>query len=281
MMLSFSINAQKHTDSKSFDFDMNRYDKIHIYNTGGAITVQGNRTGDARIEVDRVLKATTQKKLKRAITEIFVDTMIVDDELFVFISSPYRKLKSNNNDEFLHYQSPHNNSQSKNGIYEVGVTTVFNLNINIPTETEMIVSTHKGLLKVNGVQGSLAAINHHDDVILTNVRDVTYAHSHHGDVQVDFVQQPSNDISFDTHHGDIKVSFPGTPSAQVEFESYHGSFFTDFDWEKEQPKFEKVKSKSKRKATYKLGDKTIVSIGNGGQKMTFDSHHGDFYILKK
>lgn len=275
-----ALNAQKHIDSKLFNINTAQYAMIHVYNTGGAVEVKGTRSAEAKIEVKRTLKATNKKRLERAIKEIHVDTMVVDDELFVFINSPYKKLKPGYNQQYLNYQSPQNQWNNKNGIRQVGIESIFELKISLPVETKLVVSTHRGPLKVENVKGSLVALNHHDDVKLLNVRDVLYAHSHHGDVQVDFVGQPSNDIAFDTHHGDIKVSFPETPSVEVEFDSYHGSFYTDFQWNEKHAKFQKVTSKSKRKATYKLGDKTIVSMGNGSQKMTFDSHHGDFYILK-
>lgn len=272
--------AQTNTDSKTLDFDMSQYSMIHIYNSNGDIDVRGVKSDQAKVEVERTLKATSQKRLKRAMTEIFIDTMVVDDELFVYVNSPYRKLMGGQNQRYLHYQTPYDQWDSKDGIHQVGIESTFELKVSIPYETSLVVSTHKGHILVDEIKGDLAALNHFNDVKLKNVRDVNYAHSHHGDIQVDFIEQPENDISFDTHHGDIKVSFPQAPSLEIEFDSYHGSFYTDFEWQEQSPQFKKVKSKSKRKATYKLEDKTLVSMGNGTQKITFDSHHGDFYILK-
>jgi len=270
---------EKHTDQQQMKIDLSAYDKVNIYNTGGAIkinTTRGN-ANEAIVNAERKLSATTKKKLNRAIDEIHVDTMVVDGELFIYISAPNKFLKSGGGG-YLYYQSRDKYNDSWEGIKESGIQYEFDLDITLPQNTKTVVSTHRGDIKLDGIQGDLAAINHHGNIYLDNVVNLHRAHTHHGVIDVSFDKQSDHDLELRTHHGDITIKFPSTPSAELSMYSYHGSFYTDFDWKQALTPIEK--NSNDRKTKYKMGSKTRVLMGSASKKIEFNSHHGDMYILK-
>ncbi len=278
LLIGPQISAQKHNDKQILNFNIERFEAVHIYNKYGSVSVKGSERDGAVFEVERTVRAKSNKKLEEAISKIYFDTMVLDNQLIVFINNPYYSLEGDYDDRFMHYEGLNNGNWNRRERQRADFN--FDLNITLPKNTNLVVTTHEGTLDVDGMLGALAAWNHHDDLLLKNVADVYYAHSHHGDVTVDMVTIPSANIDFDTHHGDIKVSMPSEPSVQVAFDSHHGSFYTDFDWREMPAKLEKNESRSKRKAKYKLGDKTVVSIGKGGHMLSFNTHHGDMYLLQ-
>jgi len=280
LFITVALQTQTHSDHQQLTLDVSQYDEIHIYNKHGQVKVNGTSGSQATIDIDRKLKAKSKKKLQASISNIYIDTIVMDDVLVVYVNSPYYYLDGDFNDRFMHYQT-HKDYNWGNSWKKIGVEFIFELDIEIPSSKDLVVTTHTGELEVRGISGKLAAKNHHNDVLLDQVSQVYYAHSHHGDVTVNLDRLPSSDIELDTHHGDIKLAVPSEPSAEVSFDSHHGSFYTDFNWTSKAPKVLKSSSRrSKKKTKYKLGDGTVVQMGSGEHRMTFDTHHGDMYLIQ-
>jgi len=279
-LLTCSLSAQSHSDRQQLKLDVSQYEEVHVYNRKGKVSVKGSSTSQGIVNINRKLKAKKKSKLQEAMSTIYIDTMVMDDVLVIFVESPYYYLDGGQYDSrFLHYQN-HDEYNWGNNWKKRSVEYEFDLDINLPATTNLVVSTHWGDLQVEGISGELAAMNHHDNVYLNDVSKVYLAESHHGDVTVNMNQLPSSDIEFDTHHGDIKVSVPSVPSAEISFDSHHGSFYTDFDWKTKAPKVVKGQRKTNKKTKYKLGDGTTVQMGTGAYNLTFDTHHGDMYLLQ-
>lgn len=280
LMLTLSLSAQRHNDVQNLNLDLAGYDAIHIYNKYGDVHVKGEKVATAQIRADRMIKARSKKKLANAISEINLTTSVIDNELIVYIESPFYKLEGDYNNDYMSYRGMNDGMFNSGNWDKPYANFSFDMEITLPENVNLVVSTHEGSLQVDGMKGELIALNHHDGLKLENVENLSYAHSHHGDVEVQFSTAPSNDIFFETHHGDIKVSFPTMPSAAVSFDSHHGSFYTDFDWKQEPVRLSKSTSRSNKKAEYKVGDKTTVSMGDGQYNLTFETHHGDMYLTQ-
>jgi len=274
ILLNTTALSHEHIDQSVFNIDMSKYDRVNIYNNVGEINIRTTNSNKAVFETTRKIRATSSKKLKRAISEIQVDTMIVDGELFVFIDSPYMTLEQRGNNYWYQNHSYNNGDSFKSS----GIDSEFDFEISLPANTDGLISTHKGDIEIKNVKGEIEVYNHFGDISLSGVEDVAQVNSHHGSLKVLFDKQPQHDLSLGTHHGDITISFKEVPSARLDLYSYHGSFFTDFEW---QPLVSKVKTDKKNgKTKYKIGQNTNVQIGGGEHEIKFNSHHGDMYILK-
>ncbi len=275
LVVSIAI-SQSHQDEKKMVIDAAKYSAIHVYNHKGFVKVRGTNNETGQILVKRKLKARTNKKIQEAISLVYIDTLVLDNILIVYMQSPYHTLEGDINDDYLHYHSVqkwHNNRGRK------GIEYSFDLDIGLPSSTNIVVTNHHGYIKVQDVSGELMADAHHKNIDLDRVSDVRYVHTHHGDIDISLDRVPSGDMSLGSHHGDIKVSVPGVPSAQVTFDSHHGNFYTDFDWE---TVFDEstTSKKTKHKTKYKLGENTAVQIGAGAHNISYSTHHGDMFLVQ-
>jgi len=283
IILSAAIvaSAQSYNSKQDLTIDVSQFKEVHIYNKHGKVKVEAVQGSIAKIQSNRKLKAKSSKKLEASKSMIYIDTIVLEDILVIYIKNPFYYLDREYDDEFMHYRTKDEgswfNNRNKNH-----VKFTFDMNISMPASTNLFIATHSGDLSVEGVRGSLAARNHHDDIALIDVSEVYYVHTHHGDIDVQLEKPISRDIKLDTHHGDIKVSTPGVPSAQISFDSHHGEFYTDFDWTTiSTPQMSQSTSdRSKYRTKYKLGDITSVKMGDGEYTLTFDTHHGDMYLLQ-
>ena len=277
ILISINSYTKEHTDNSVLKLDMTKYDKINVYNFHGNVQVNSTNSTNALIKSARKIEASSSKKLQRAITEIYLDTMTMDDELYIYISDPDKTLENIWGGGFLSYQDI-NNNHNHSGIKSADIKYEFDLELELPAYVDAVISTHKGDIDLSGIKGELSVLNHHGNISLDGVIKVDQVRSHHGELKVKFDQQPENDIEFSTHHGDISVSFNNTPSAQLDLDSYHGSFFTDFEWT---PSPSATLKKNKNgKTKYTVGKTTNLLIGGGKHKLKFRSHHGNMHILK-
>ena len=256
--LGLQLQSQVHREHQLITLDVSGYDEIQFYNKHGKVDVRGVKGDDMRIEGERILRAKSNKKLEEAKAQIFLDTFTVGNALVVFINNPFYRLDGDYDDGFMHYTTykKYQNTQFWKKKY---VNFEFDIQIDIPHDSNLKVRTHSGDLTVRNLQGRLAASNHHDDIMLHEVLDVTDVHTHHGDISVSLIESPSADVAFSSHHGDISVSVPSEPSAMIHFDSHHGDFYTDFDW-RNVPRSRHEVSVSNIKTKYKLSDKTLVQM---------------------
>ena len=277
-LVSADLAAQKHEDRRQMKVDLSQFEEIHLYNTSGNVSVTPSMDHSATIEIRRSIEARSNKKLEEAKSSIYFDTTVVDGRLYFFVNNPYSILEIDD-DGNAHYNSRENGKWRWSGSSDKKTKFEFTLDITMPVDKHLVVSTHRKDLKVKGHSGVLVAKTHHGSLKVEDVKNLTLARSHHGDIEASYAVVPSIDTDFKTHHGDIQVAFPSSPSAEISMYSHHGDFYTDFEWTSLPLK---VKTKKNgRQTKFKYGGDTSIKMGDGKNKMTFKSHHGDMYIMKK
>ncbi|MCB0629409.1 MAG: hypothetical protein R2824_13765 [Saprospiraceae bacterium] len=272
--------AQEFKDEATFTVDASKYDRFHLYNRRGAVTVKAANGNTATLKVNRRLKAKTKERLEEAKAQMYMDKMEKDGDIVFFIQHPKLKLKFGD-DGFAWYSSEDENGWGWNSDDE-RIEAEYTITLEIPANTDLTVTTHEHPLKVSGMQGDLIARNHHGGVLVEGQGGSADVHSHHKDIEIFYTKNPTRECSYDTHHGDIRVHYPANLSADATMYSYHGEFFTEFDWNV-QPMTVSTESREKGKGTkYMISGKsgTNVRIGRGGPVQHFKSHHGDIYLLK-
>lgn len=271
--------AQEFKDQSSFTVDVSQLDRFHLYNRRGAVTVKAVSGNTASMEVTRRLKSKSSAKLEAAKQDIYMKQMTRGNEVIFYIEHPDLELKFDENRNYAWYN--HKNDQWGWNDDDDRVEVEFTIELQIPARTNLTVVNHEHPLKVNGMQGALVARNHHDGVLVEGQGGNADVHSHHGDVEVFYTKNPTQECQYDTHHGDIRVHYQGGLAADASLYSYHGDFFTEFDWTM-QP-MTVADSGSKKGAKYKVAGKsgTNVRIGSGGPMQRFKTHHGDVYLLSK
>ncbi|NND31101.1 MAG: DUF4097 family beta strand repeat protein [Saprospiraceae bacterium] len=276
LMLS-NLTAQNYSADKDFIFSLSGLTAVHVHNHTGQVTINGTNAQEGKITLTRNLKSASNAALAKAKEIIYLDSMQHEGKLYFFIHSPTHIFKIDENGRG-YYQSPWNN-WSGNKQERFDVEAEFNITLEIPKAMDLYASTHEKDLYISNISGEVFAKNHHDQVVLTGLRNNLNAHAHHGDIKVEFAANPERSIACRTHHGDIKVSMAPGLSADIKMKSHHGSFFTDFDYQIVATQVSR-KEENKTGTKYTIGDGTNVRIGQGGLQMDFRTHHGDVYVTK-
>lgn len=271
--------SQEFKDDATFTVDVSKYDRFHLYNRRGAVTVKATTGNIATLKVTRRLKAKTKESLEKAKAEMYMDKQEKGKDIVFYIQHPHLKLKFND-DGSAWYQSRDEDGWGWNSDDE-RIEAEWTVTLEIPASQDLTVTTHEHPLNVKGMQGDLIARNHHGGVLVEDQGGSADVHSHHKDIEIFYTKTPTRECRYDTHHGDIRVHYPATAAIDASMYSYHGEFFSEFDWTV-QPMTVSTDGGGEKGTKYMISGKsgTNLRIGKGGPRQHFKSHHGDVYVLK-
>ena len=159
-------------------------------------------------------------------------------------------------------------------------STRINLDIKIPINFDLNVSTVNGGVETSGINGVHEVSSINGPIKMTNAAGSILSNTVNGDIIVTFIKiNPEEPMSFVTLNGDVDVTFPGSVKAVAKMRTDRGEIFTDFDMEIDRSKPE-VKSDGDQ---YKVSLNSWVygTISGGGPEYTFKSMQGDIIIRKK
>jgi len=158
------------------------------------------------------------------------------------------------------------------------------LDIQVPSKTNLKLNTMNGSLIVEGVEGDIEVTNTNGGVQLTDVSGSVVAHSVNGQIKANLRSvTPQKPMAFTTLNGTIDVTFPADIKANLKMRSDNGGVYTDFDIEMNQAGSKPVVNDSRdRGGRYRLQmDKTIYgAINGGGPDIELRSFNGNVYIRK-
>ena len=155
-----------------------------------------------------------------------------------------------------------------------------NLDIKIPADFDLEVSTVHGRIKIAGVKGAMEVSGVNGPLTFTDVSGSIICNTVNGEVTATFKEvAPNEPMSFVTLNGDVDVTFPGSIKAKAKMKSDRGEIFTDFDMtvDKSQPEV-----KTNDGGNYKVSINAWVygAINGGGPEFTFKNMNGDIIIRK-
>ena len=156
-----------------------------------------------------------------------------------------------------------------------------NLDIKIPANFDLEVSTVHGKVSVAGVNGTMEVSAVHGPLTFADVSGSIICNTVHGDVIANFKRVEANEpMSFVTLHGNVDITFPPSIKAKAKMKSDRGEIYTDFDMTVDRSRPE---VKSKEGGNYKVSINSWVygEINGGGPEYTFKNMHGDIIIRKE
>lgn len=144
-----------------------------------------------------------------------------------------------------------------------------NLDIQVPAQTSVNVTTMSGRVQIENIAGEIEANSMNGPVEVTNASGPVVANSMNGKIQVSLnTVMPDKAMSFSTMRGDIDVTLPASIKANVKMRTNRGSMFTDFD-------FQVQREGNNREQN------TIGAINGGGPEIRFVTYNGDIVMRKK
>lgn len=155
-----------------------------------------------------------------------------------------------------------------------------NLNIKVPANFDLEVSTVHGKVEVTGLNGTHEISSVNGTLTLKDMSGSIVSNTVNGTILVNFKSvKPNEPMSFVTLNGNVDVTFPASIKARAKMRSDRGEIFTDFDMTVDKSKPE-VKSDD---GEYKVSINSWVfgDINGGGPEYTFKNMNGDIIIRKQ
>ncbi|WP_420576516.1 hypothetical protein [Ekhidna sp.] len=155
-----------------------------------------------------------------------------------------------------------------------------NLNIKVPANFDLEVSTVHGKVEVTGLNGYHEISSVNGPVTLIDMSGSIVTNTVNGAIIVNLKSvKPNEPMSFVTLNGNVDVTLPASVKARAKMRSDRGEIFTDFDMTMDRSK-PQVKSDD---GEYKVSINSWVygDINGGGPEYTFKNMNGDIIIRKK
>lgn len=279
-----SCVSQQATDTFTFNTNLAGISAFHLYNKNGSVEVKAIKGSTATLKVTRKLKSASSSALTEAKEQIYFDSFTEDGQVFWFMQHPRTEFRLDEEGNGYYNSDWDWDRKGSREESRYDVEYQFNVILELPENIPLFVSTHRNDLTVDGINAPVLARNHHGGISLRNIGGTASAKGHHGSIEVNYTRNPSNESVYYTHHGDIRVFYQSPLAVNASMDSHHGEFFTDFDWALDKRNLERSEANGKTRAgtkyVIKMDDKVNISIGGGGPKQQFHTHHGDIYLLR-
>lgn len=240
---------------------------LYIRNVWGYLEVEGYSGNTIRLEIEKTLHAKDEENLKKAIEEVNLEIVELENGYFIYIQTP--------NTEF----DLENMSVCHNGCGEQKYKYVYNFKVKVPESIQIHASTvMDGDVSVENIKGLLYARDVNGSVYLENVSHVREAKTVNGDVTIDFTDNPDVDCEISTINGDITLNLHSRLSADVSVKTMNGEFYTDFDDITLLPNEINKSEKGNDKSWYKLSGTPLIRFGKGGPRLSLSNINGDFTL---
>ncbi|MEM6735671.1 MAG: DUF4097 family beta strand repeat-containing protein [Bacteroidota bacterium] len=174
-------------------------------------------------------------------------------------------------------------ASEKNNMVEIETnswSTRINLDIKVPSNFDLNVSTVNGRVETSGINGVHEISSVNGPIEMTNVGGSILSNTVNGDIIVTFTTLNSKQpMSFVTLNGDVDITFPNSTKAIAKMRTDRGEIFTDFDMKIDRSKPEVKTDGDEYKVS--LNSWVYGTINGGGPEYTFKSMQGDIIIRRK
>ncbi len=240
---------------------------LEVYNILGAIKVVGYSGNKIMVEVDKTISAKEKEDIELGVKEFELGVEESSDKVVVYTKAPYDSRPSVKN-----RKDDDNRKYSIKLDFVIKVPHDINLRISTINDGNLNVSNVYGILKVDNINGGIGVDNAKSQAKLRTIN---------GNIDVTYASSPADGSSYHTINGTINASYPSSSSADLKLKSMNGSFYTDFPDAEVVPQTVVKKTGSEPTSTYKLNRDTHLKIGNGDNKVSFETLNGNIYIKKK
>jgi len=270
-----SVQAQKkefkEVIKKELSYENEDTDKmLEVQNLNGSITVEGYDGAVVLGEVEKTISARTAQDLELGKKELGVKVLQEGSKLIVYPDVPN-----------MHYKNGRFTNIDCNRWEERPYDHTLNFNVRMPKNSKLKVGTiNNGEVMVKNTRGSfLEANNINGGIELQNIAGKTKVHCINGEVNISYVENPSEASTYYSLNGDINIMYQKGLSADIAFKSMNGELFTEFDVEKQYARTTRDES-GKNDTKYRYESKPVVQIGKGGLDFDFETLNGNVIIKK-
>ncbi len=244
---------------------------VGVYNMNGSIHAEGYNGADIRMEIEKKITSESTNGLEQGKTEFKLNFETIEGKLNVFIEEPWNTAPRSIRPENSYYKN------RKEPPYQVHLQ----FTLKVPNHLILDLATvNKGDVMIKNFSGEVSAGNVNGGISITDASEVKKAVTVNGPITIDFVKNPSIQSEIKTINGKISLSYPPDLSGEFSMKTLNGEYFTNFDYT---PSTEGVSQKFQEKngvKQYKISQKTLIRIGDGGVRHSTETLNGNIYIKK-
>ena len=272
------------TINREFVFEKKSTDNtLFIANTNGDVNVVGYAGDKIIVEVKKTIHAKTDARLETGKQDLKLQSIDRADTIILYIEdgcASFGETRKNKRHNGWSRDGWGYNWDCNNGNCDLEYDYTMDFTVKVPSSINLRISTiNDGDLSVEKVSGVVKADNINGSIKLANLSREAVASTINGDVDIEYVNNPSKDCRFYSLNGDINALFVKGLAANLAFESFNGNFYTNID--KIEPLPVKVeKSDGKEGVKFKVNGNRY-QVGNGGALLDFETFNGNVYLKEK
>jgi hypothetical protein len=281
--------AQSHSEkiSKEFVFERKAENNtLLVANINGNITVQGYDGEKILVEVNKSIKAKTEARLEKGKKELAIGVIDNADTIILYLDGLCNAFGKNSKNNWNRKRASgwgydwSGCDQGKDWHTREGYNYKVDFTIKVPARINVVLSTvNDGDIHVENVNGIVVADNVNGSIKLINLSSAVKAHTINGNVDLNFIKNPTQECRFYTLNGDITAWFKKGLAANMSFDSFNGSFYTNVQKLDALP-VEVEKKSEENGVKYKVNGNRF-KIGDGGVLLDFETFNGNVYVKEK
>ena len=250
--------------------DFNEDTEVVIKNINGNVKVTGYNGDDIEINASKELWKKRGNVSEEEAAEYELKYRLYEGKLYVYVDSPNAHVEFRKGRLDYHWHWDDNDRNRINANYD--------MEIKVPKNMALQASTvNGGEVEVTKMEKGVKANNVNGSVTVKDVRGYVTANTVNGDIEVWYLERPTQNTDFQTVNGTIEIYSPEDLSAIVTFESLHGELYTDFEQVKRLPN-RLNKEQQGDGYRYKINNTSPIQFGDGAIEMGFELVNGDVYI---
>jgi hypothetical protein len=236
---------------------------LEIDNIWGSIEVVGTSSDQAKLTVNKSIRAESNEKLEQARKAVTLDITQQPDALKLYVNGPFRC-------------DCHDCNHRDDDGYIVKMDFV----LQVPRDIDIKIKTvNEGRVSVRDINGSFLVRNVNGDIQIHNIAGSGTARTVNGPVKVSFRQNPREASDFQTVNGNIELQFARDLSVDFRFKTFNGGIYSDFPVTA-MPVAAMQQERRGGKIIFRADRYTGARIASGGPQIKVENLNGDIRILE-
>jgi hypothetical protein len=237
---------------------------LEIDNVWGSIEVVGTASDQARLTVNKSIRAESKGKIEQAKKEVTLDVTQQADLLKLYVNGPFRC-------------DCHDCKRSRD---DDGYVVKMDFQVQVPRDVDIKIKTvNDGRVSVRDINGTFLVRNVNGDIQMRNIAGSGTARTVNGPVKVSFRQNPREASDFETVNGAIELQFARDLSADFRFKTFNGGIYSDFPVTA-LPLQGMQEEHHGAKVVFRADRYTGARINAGGPQIKVENLNGDIRILE-
>src|SRR5262249_5304195 len=238
--------------------------KLLVDIVGGYVHVTGYSGSEVRVTIDKHILADYREAVEEAKRDVKLDMSQQGNFVRLYEEGPYR------NGNGINYR----------GDDYYGYRVRWNCDIEVPTDTEVIVKTvNRGEIVVKKVTGDYDIHGLNGGIEMDDVSGSGSVSTLNGKVRVTYTRNPQKPTRFHTLNGTIDVYFPKTLDADLHIKKLNGQIYTDF--ELTLLPTSGSSDSSNGRWVYRSNREVSARAGKGGPELSFETLNGTIRLHSK